>query len=91
LSRIAGCRPTWAAPDAGPSACRPAPPNLLTHPHTPLPSSQIDEGLRSLDQALNLGFEDYGKCRSDKNLAKLRESPKFDEVLNKVRKGTGGF
>lgn len=44
---------------------------------------QVDEGLRSLEQALNLGFEDYQKVRSDKNLVKLRESPKFDDVINK--------
>lgn len=44
---------------------------------------QTDEGIRSLEQALNLGFEDFKQCRTDKNLAKLRESAKFDEVLNK--------
>ncbi|KIZ07823.1 hypothetical protein MNEG_0113 [Monoraphidium neglectum] len=44
---------------------------------------QIDEGLRSLEQALSLGYEDYSQVRSDKNLTKLRESPRFDEVLNK--------
>jgi hypothetical protein len=44
---------------------------------------QLDEGLRSLEQALNLGFEDFGKCRSDKNLEALRKSPKFNEVMDK--------
>jgi len=44
---------------------------------------QVDEGLKSLDQALNLGFEDYGKVRADPNLAKLRQSPKFSDVLDK--------
>jgi hypothetical protein len=33
-------------------------------------------------KALSLGFEDYAKVRSDPNLAKLRTSPKFDDVLN---------
>eukprot|EP00882_Tetradesmus_deserticola_P017019 GHRQ01018205.1.p1 GENE.GHRQ01018205.1~~GHRQ01018205.1.p1 ORF type:complete len:171 (+),score=96.20 GHRQ01018205.1:399-911(+) len=44
---------------------------------------QIDEGLRSLDMAMNCGFEDYAKVRSDKNLANLRASPKFQPLLEK--------
>jgi hypothetical protein len=44
---------------------------------------QVDEGLRSLDAAMNCGFEDYAKVRSDKNLAGLRSSPKFDTLVEK--------
>jgi hypothetical protein len=44
---------------------------------------QVDEGLRSLDTAMNCGFEDYAKVRSDKNLANLRASPKFEPLLEK--------
>ena len=43
---------------------------------------QLDEGLKSLDMAMNCGFEDYAKVRSDKNLANLRTSPKFEKLLN---------
>jgi hypothetical protein len=45
--------------------------------------AQVDEGLRSLDMAMNCGFEDYAKVRSDKNLANLRSSPKFEPLLEK--------
>ena len=46
---------------------------------------QVDEGLRSLDQALAFGFDDYGKCRSDKNLVGLRDGnpEKFKAVMDK--------
>lgn len=46
---------------------------------------QVDEGLRSLDQALAAGFEDYDKCRADKNLAALRDqaADKFRAVIEK--------
>eukprot|EP00878_Enallax_costatus_P002097 GHUV01002264.1.p1 GENE.GHUV01002264.1~~GHUV01002264.1.p1 ORF type:complete len:315 (+),score=99.41 GHUV01002264.1:43-987(+) len=44
---------------------------------------QIDEGLKSLDMAMNCGFEDYQKVRSDKNLANLRQSPKFEPLVEK--------
>jgi hypothetical protein len=33
--------------------------------------------------AMNCGFEDYAKVRSDKNLANLRASPKFEPLLEK--------
>ena len=44
---------------------------------------QIDAGLEALDSALASGFDDYGKVRSDPNLAKLRESPRFATLINK--------
>eukprot|EP00879_Flechtneria_rotunda_P001171 GHRR01001317.1.p1 GENE.GHRR01001317.1~~GHRR01001317.1.p1 ORF type:complete len:312 (+),score=113.13 GHRR01001317.1:221-1156(+) len=44
---------------------------------------QTDEGLKSLDMAMNFGFEDYAKIRSDKNLANLRTSPKFTPMVEK--------
>jgi hypothetical protein len=43
---------------------------------------QVDEGLKSLDMAMNCGFEDYQKVRSDKNLDGLRTSPKFEKLIN---------
>jgi hypothetical protein len=43
---------------------------------------QVDEGLKSLDMAMNCGFEDYSKVRSDKNLNELRTSPKFEKLIN---------
>jgi hypothetical protein len=42
----------------------------------------VDEGLRSLDLAMAAGFEDYAKVRSDKNLAAVRASPKFEKLIN---------
>lgn len=48
-----------------------------------LPCVQVDEGLKSLDMAMNCGFEDYEKVRSDKNLANLRTSPKFEPLVEK--------
>jgi hypothetical protein len=51
----------------------PPPPTLLL---------QVDEGLRSLDLAMAAGFEDYAKVRSDKNLAAVRASPKFEKLIN---------
>jgi len=44
--------------------------------------NQVDEGLRSLDLAMASGFEDYSKVRSDKNLANVRTSPKFEKLIN---------
>lgn len=32
---------------------------------------------------MNCGFEDYAKVRSDKNLAGLRGSPKFEALVDK--------
>jgi hypothetical protein len=46
------------------------------------PNPQVDEGLKSLDMAMNCGFEDYSKVRNDKNLAQLRTSPKFEKLIN---------
>jgi hypothetical protein len=41
--------------------------------------------------AMNCGFEDYAKVRSDKNLANLRASPKFEPLLEKYDEpGEGG-
>jgi hypothetical protein len=42
----------------------------------------VDEGLKSLRMALNAGFEDYPKVRSDPNLASLQASPKFAELVD---------
>lgn len=47
-----------------------------------LAALQVDEGLKSLDMAMNCGFEDYEKVRSDKNLSNLRTSPKFEKLIN---------
>lgn len=45
---------------------------------------QVDPGLEALDAALAAGFSDYGKVRSDPNLAKLREDKAaFGRVINK--------
>lgn len=44
---------------------------------------QVDAGLDSLEDALACGFEDFKKCRNDKNLANLRESEKFKQVMDK--------
>ncbi|KAF8065729.1 alpha-mannosidase [Scenedesmus sp. PABB004] len=43
---------------------------------------QADEGVKSLDLAMACGFEDYAKVRSDKNLAAVRGSPKFERLIN---------
>lgn len=65
------------------SVCCTAFPTDAWHVHPPPPAPQIDEGLKSLDTAMNCGFEDYQKIRSDKNLANLRQSPKFEPLVEK--------
>lgn len=42
-----------------------------------------DAGLDALNNALKSGFDDYAKVRSDPNLAKLRESPKYKAIVDK--------
>ncbi|GBF94159.1 hypothetical protein Rsub_07146 [Raphidocelis subcapitata] len=44
----------------------------------------MDEGLKALEKALSLGFEDYGKVRSDPNLKRLRDESgaRFEELVN---------
>jgi hypothetical protein len=39
--------------------------------------------------AMNCGFEDYAKVRSDKNLAALRTSPKFEKLVNRCGRRVG--
>ena len=42
-----------------------------------------DEGAKSLRGAFESGFEDFRKARTDPNLSKLRDSPKFRQVIDK--------
>lgn len=44
---------------------------------------QLEAGLEALEAAMANGFEQYGKIRSDPNLANLRKSKKFSELINK--------
>jgi hypothetical protein len=44
---------------------------------------QLEAGLEALEAAMANGFEQYGKIRSDPNLANLRKSKKFTELINK--------
>jgi hypothetical protein len=45
---------------------------------------QVEPGLEALDAAMGAGFDDYGKVRSDPNLAPLRAGKAaFDKVVNK--------
>ncbi len=50
---------------------------------------QVDEGLKSLEQSMRLGFENYDQIRKDKNLAAVRASANFQPLLDKVRAGAG--
>lgn len=43
---------------------------------------QLDAGLEALRLALASGFEDYPKVRQDPNLAGLRSSPKFKQLID---------
>jgi hypothetical protein len=43
---------------------------------------QVDAGLEALRLALASGFEDYPKVRQDPNLAGLRSSPKFKQLID---------
>ncbi len=44
---------------------------------------QVDAGLEALETAMNSGFEQYSKIRSDPNLETLRTSPKFKELIDR--------
>ncbi|MEW5299906.1 MAG: hypothetical protein WDW36_002876 [Sanguina aurantia] len=44
---------------------------------------QADEGIKSLESAMASGFDNYDQIRKDKNLEKLRASPKFQPILDK--------
>jgi len=44
---------------------------------------EIEAGLSALDDAMNAGFEDYNKIRSDPNLAELQKSEKFDGLIDR--------
>jgi hypothetical protein len=45
---------------------------------------QEEEALKSLEAAMRAGFENYEQIRTDKNLAIVRQSPKFQPLLDKV-------
>ncbi|GFR39842.1 hypothetical protein Agub_g338 [Astrephomene gubernaculifera] len=44
---------------------------------------QVEEALKSLDLAMASGFDNFDQIRRDKNLAKLRASPKFQTLIEK--------
>lgn len=56
----------------------------MNKPFTP-PShhAQPEPGLEALKLALEFGFDDFAKVRSDPNLANLRKSPKFKAIIDK--------
>ena len=43
---------------------------------------QLEPGLEALRKALDAGFEGFSKIREDPNLAKLRQSPGFQPLLD---------
>lgn len=43
---------------------------------------QVDAGMDALKAALEAGFEQFGKVRSDNNLDNLRKSPRFDPLID---------
>ncbi|GIL82008.1 hypothetical protein Vretimale_1567 [Volvox reticuliferus] len=44
---------------------------------------QVEEALKSLDAAMSSGFDNFDQIRRDKNLAKVRASPKFQQLIDK--------
>lgn len=46
-------------------------------------NSQVEEALKSLDAAMLAGFDNYDQIRRDKNLNKVRASPKFQQLIEK--------
>ncbi|CAM6119424.1 unnamed protein product [Calypogeia fissa] len=44
---------------------------------------QMEAGISALEEAMEAGFDDYKGIREDPDLAHLRTSPKFKEVLDK--------
>ncbi|XP_024523264.1 protein MET1, chloroplastic [Selaginella moellendorffii] len=44
---------------------------------------QVEAGLSALGEALEAGFEDYKKIRTDEDLASLRASPEFKALIDK--------
>lgn len=45
--------------------------------------NQIQAALSTLEEALNSGFEDFKRIRTDPDLANLRASPEFDPLLKR--------
>ncbi|KAG2495631.1 hypothetical protein HYH03_006231 [Edaphochlamys debaryana] len=44
---------------------------------------QVEEALKSLDAAMLAGFDNFDQIRRDKNLSKLRTSPKFQALIDR--------
>ncbi|EFJ43470.1 hypothetical protein VOLCADRAFT_76718 [Volvox carteri f. nagariensis] len=44
---------------------------------------QVEEALKSLDSAMSSGFDNFDQIRRDKNLVKVRASPKFQQLIDK--------
>lgn len=44
---------------------------------------QVKEGLKALEDAMEAGFEDYKKIRQDPDLATIRNTDEFDDLINK--------
>ena len=44
---------------------------------------QVEAGLEALDTSMQAGFDQFGKIRTDKNLEKLRQSPKFKPLIER--------
>ncbi|GLI69994.1 hypothetical protein VaNZ11_014727 [Volvox africanus] len=44
---------------------------------------QVEEALKSLDAAMSSGFDNFDQIRRDKNLVKVRASPKFQQLIDK--------
>lgn len=44
---------------------------------------QTDAGLEALEISMQAGFDQYGKIRTDPNLQKLRDSPKFKPLIER--------
>lgn len=44
---------------------------------------QIEAGLDALQVAMLVGFDDFAKIRSDSSLKALRESERFNKIMDK--------
>lgn len=49
---------------------------------------QTEESLNALEQAVEFGYDDADFLRSDEDLRALRDNPRFERLLGRLREGS---